>query len=207
MEKELSEELGLTKNESKVYEVLVKHEKLSSTEVSSKSGVPYGRIYHVLDSLVKKGLATIIPDKTKKFSSTNPVSLIKLIEEKEKLLMRAKEKAKEMELTYESREKNPVIVGFGRKAFYEIAREMMKAKKYSYAVKFTGEFNPEWAEEFKKGSALDMKTLIRENDETKGNISDWIKYYKKIGKKNPLRVMENKMFLETYKNAEEVKEK
>ena len=47
------------------------------------------------------------------------------------------------------------------------------------------------AEEFKKGSALDMKTLIRENDETKGNISDWIKYYKKIGKKNPLRVMEN----------------
>ncbi len=40
----LFEELGLTKNEGKVYETLVKFGKMSSSEVSSKSEVPYGEV-------------------------------------------------------------------------------------------------------------------------------------------------------------------
>ena len=73
------EELGLTKNESKVYQTLVEFGKMSSTQVSSKSGAPYGRIYDVLGSLIKKGLVRVIPDKTKKFIASSPQELIKTI--------------------------------------------------------------------------------------------------------------------------------
>ena len=55
------QELGLTINESKVYEILIKHGKLGSGETSSFSGVPYGKIYSVLDSLITKGLVKVIP--------------------------------------------------------------------------------------------------------------------------------------------------
>lgn len=180
MEKELYEEMGLTQNESKVYETLVKHGKLSSTELSSKSGVPYGRIYSVLDSLISKGLVIIIPDKTKRFASTNPLSLIKYIEQKEEKLKKAKEKAKQMKESYDVKEKNPVVVGFGKKAFYEIVREMDKSKKSEYSVKYTSEFNLEWADH-KEIKKLDLKGLVRVDEETKDNIKEWKNYYKKKG--------------------------
>jgi len=191
MEEELLESLGLTQNESKIYETLVGQGKLSSTEISSKSGVPYGRIYQVLNSLIKKGLVTIIPDKTKKFVSTNPVSLIKYIERKEEFLKKAKEKAKQMKESYDVKEKNPVVVGFGKKAFYEINREMKNPKNYSYAIKYTSEFNPEWANNYKKETKIDIKILTRADKETKENILDWSNYFKKINKKNPMKKMEN----------------
>ena len=64
-------ELGLTNNEGKVYESLVKFGKLSAGEVTKHSGTSYSKIYNILDSLINKGLVTVIPEKTKKFFPSN----------------------------------------------------------------------------------------------------------------------------------------
>ena len=93
---EIYSELGLTKYESLAYSILIEFGKLSAAEISAKSGVPYGKIYPVLASLVNKSLAKIIPEKTKKFSPTDPEALNKLIEEKERRLKKAKEEGKDI---------------------------------------------------------------------------------------------------------------
>ena len=67
MDKNVFYELGLSQNEGKVYLTLVEFGKLSANDLSGKSGVPYGRIYDVLESLKNKGLVVVVPEKTKKF--------------------------------------------------------------------------------------------------------------------------------------------
>ncbi len=182
IEPETLEELGLSKNEGKVYETLVKHGKLSAGEVSKKSEVPYGRIYDVLNSLHNKGLIEIIPEKTKKFTPSDPESLKKLVEQKEKKLEKAKEKIKEMKKFYEVKEKNPVAMVFGKKGFYKIVKESKNIEKYGYAIKWTSEYRPDWARKrennIKKGK--DLKSLTRYDEETKNNIKKWIKIDKNI---------------------------
>lgn len=184
VEFDLFEELGLSKNEGKVYDALVRHGKLSASEASSKSEVPYGRIYDVLSALVHKGLAEIIPEKTKKFAPSSPDSLLKLINNKEKKLEEAKEKVKEMKQFYEVKEKSPVIVGHGEKAFWKISDEMGTAKKYVYNIKWTSEFRPNSAASAKKSlkNKIDTKVLTRYDEETKKNVKKFLKYYKNIRK-------------------------
>ena len=47
-DREIFSELGLSLNEGKAYSELIKHGKLSASEISSKSEVPYGKIYVIL---------------------------------------------------------------------------------------------------------------------------------------------------------------
>lgn len=182
--KELFEELGLSGNGGKVYEDLVKFGKLSASEVSAKSGVPYGKIYVVLESLIHKGLVEVVPEKTKKFVPSSPENLIKLVEEKQKVLEKAKEKARSMKQFYEVKEKNPVIMAQGRKGFYKVVEEMEKAGKYAYSIKWTSEFKPEWVKEHKANlrKGVDLRMLSRYDKETKRDVDDWLKINKNVRK-------------------------
>lgn len=174
---DLFDELGLTKNEGRAYETLVKFGKSSAGEVSARSKVSYSRIYDVLDSLLHKGLIEIVPEKTKKFIPSKPDSLLKLVEEKQKLLEKAKDKVKELKQFYNVKVKNPVIMGQGRKAFYKIAEELKKAEKYAYDVKWSAEVNPKWEQDTKKvlKKGCDIKTLVRYDKETEKDVKHWMK--------------------------------
>lgn len=178
------EEFGLTKNEAKAYQVLIQFGKLSAGETSSKSGVPYGRIYDVLESLTRKGLVAVIPEKTKKFMPGNPDAFLKILEEKEKSIANAKEKVKEMKQFYDVKEKNPVIMGLGKNAFYKIGHEMKEVKKYAYSIRWSSEYKPEWVEETKKElkKKIDVKFLVHYDDKTKKDVNDWLKIHKNIRK-------------------------
>jgi sugar-specific transcriptional regulator TrmB len=176
------QELGLSINESKVYETLIKFGKLGAIEVSTHSSVPYGKIYIILNKLINKGLVNVVPEKTKKFIPSNPESLIKLIEEKQKNLEKSKEKAIELKKFYEVKEKNPVEVGYGKAAFYKMEKEMPSAKKIFYNIKYTGEYRPEWERGHKEKIKKEIipKELFRNDEATKENIKKWLKIHKKI---------------------------
>jgi len=177
-------ELGLTKNEGKVYETLVESGKLSAGETSKHSGVSYSKIYDVLNSLTNKGLVDVIPEKTKKFVPSDPKVLIEYIEKREKVLEKAKEKARTMRRLYEEKEKNPVIIDLGKRGFYKIVKEMKETEKYSYNIKWTSETRPDWMGNserlLKKGK--DIRVLARYDKETEKNIEDWLKINKNIRK-------------------------
>src|SRR6266849_6795963 len=66
------QELGLNAYEARSYLVLVGHPRFKALELAARAHVPRQKIYEVLDSLVEKGFARVIQEKTKLFSAVPP---------------------------------------------------------------------------------------------------------------------------------------
>src|ERR1041384_4090207 len=64
--------MGLNAYEARSYLVLVGHSKFKALELAARAHVPRQKIYEVLDSLVEKGFAQVVQEKTKLFSAVEP---------------------------------------------------------------------------------------------------------------------------------------
>src|SRR5512142_1714827 len=64
--------LGLNAYEARSYLVLVGHPRFKALELAARAHVPRQKIYEVLDSLVEKGFAHVVQEKTKLFSAVEP---------------------------------------------------------------------------------------------------------------------------------------
>ncbi len=95
MYEETLKEAGLSSNEAKVYETLLKVGEVSVQSISNRSGVHRRNVYDSLSKLIEKGLASEIFIKgEKRFKAVNPRRLLELIKEKEEKI---NEKIPEME--------------------------------------------------------------------------------------------------------------
>src|SRR6202521_2775521 len=66
------QQLGLNAYESRSYLVLLGHPKFKAHALAARAHVPRQKIYEVLDSLVEKGFAQVVQEKTKLFSAVEP---------------------------------------------------------------------------------------------------------------------------------------
>jgi sugar-specific transcriptional regulator TrmB len=66
------QQLGLNAWEARSYLVLLGHPRFKALELAPRSRVPRQKIYEVLDSLVEKGFARVVQDRTKLFSAIEP---------------------------------------------------------------------------------------------------------------------------------------
>src|SRR5215468_6677968 len=66
------QQLGLNAYESRSYLVLLGHPKFKALELAARAHVPRQKIYEVLDSLVEKGFAQVVQERTKLFSAVEP---------------------------------------------------------------------------------------------------------------------------------------
>lgn len=64
--------LGLNAYEARAYLVLLGHSRFKALELAPRAHVPRQKIYEVLDSLVEKGFALVVQDRTKLFSAVEP---------------------------------------------------------------------------------------------------------------------------------------
>jgi len=64
--------VGLNAYEARSYLVLMGHPRFKALELAARAHVPRQKIYEVLDSLVEKGFAQVIQEKTKLFSAVDP---------------------------------------------------------------------------------------------------------------------------------------
>lgn len=64
--------MGLNAYEARSYLVLVGHPRFKALELAARAHVPRQKIYEVLDSLMEKGFAQVIQEKTKLFSAVSP---------------------------------------------------------------------------------------------------------------------------------------
>jgi sugar-specific transcriptional regulator TrmB len=64
--------IGLNAYEARSYLVLVGHPRFKALELAARAHVPRQKIYEVLDSLLEKGFAQVIQEKTKLFSAVPP---------------------------------------------------------------------------------------------------------------------------------------
>ena len=70
------QQLGLNAYESRSYLVLLGHSRFKALELAARAHVPRQKIYEVLDSLVEKGFAQVVQEKTKLFSAVEPTLAI-----------------------------------------------------------------------------------------------------------------------------------
>src|SRR5579864_1629810 len=66
------QQLGLNAYEARSYLVLLGHSRFKALELAPRSHVPRQKIYEVLDSLVDKGFARVVQDRTKLYSAVEP---------------------------------------------------------------------------------------------------------------------------------------
>ncbi|MBS3137081.1 hypothetical protein J4232_01485 [Candidatus Woesearchaeota archaeon] len=91
MDTEILEQIGLSKNEIKIYFTLLELEQSTATPIVKKSGIPNSKIYPTLDKLIKRGLVSyVIKNNVKSFQASDPKNLIDILSTKEKLIAQQK---------------------------------------------------------------------------------------------------------------------
>src|ERR1700732_1093374 len=70
------QQLGLNAYEARSYLFLIGHPRFKALELAARAHVPRQKIYEVLDSLVEKGFAQVIQEKTKMFLAVPPEEAI-----------------------------------------------------------------------------------------------------------------------------------
>ena len=177
--------LGLNKYEARAYEALVRLGKAGASDIARDSGVPYGRIYDVLNSLVSKSLVIIIPEKAKKFAPASPDALEKLLFAHLRNIEKVQAEIKNLKSIYVPAAEEPIEIVKGRRNFYKLIHKMPESRKYKYAYKFTSEVLPAWISSTKKQlrNGVDVRTFVKYSEETKPNIEKWQKLVPKLKQK------------------------
>jgi len=81
------QELGLAKNEARIFETLTKEGELSPSEIASLSGVNRRNVYDSLNRLIEKGLAfEVLEGKENHYEAVHPDKLMEMVKTKEELL-------------------------------------------------------------------------------------------------------------------------
>src|SRR3984893_4621380 len=70
------QQLGLNAYEARSYLVLLGHPQFKALELAARAHVPRQKVYEILDSLVEKGFAQVVQEKTKLFSAVAPALAI-----------------------------------------------------------------------------------------------------------------------------------
>ncbi|MBI4980986.1 hypothetical protein HZC30_05525 [Candidatus Woesearchaeota archaeon] len=121
MNEKLLEEIGLTKGEIRVYLTLLKLGETTTGKIIEEAQISSGKIYEILEKLIKKGLASyIIKEKTKYFSAASPNRILDYLHEKEKNF-----KEKEQEIIKEL----PALLSFEKAGKKEYETNLFKGFK------------------------------------------------------------------------------
>ncbi|MFC1691612.1 TrmB family transcriptional regulator [Nanoarchaeota archaeon] len=133
MYEELLRDIGLSPNESRVYEALLHTGEASVQAISLKSGVHRRNVYDSLNKLAEKGLASEVFVKGEKnFKAINPRRLLELIKEKEERINKA---LPEMQGKYEAiEEKEEAYLYRGIEGFKNYLQDILNEKETVYFI-------------------------------------------------------------------------
>jgi len=92
MNTQILEQIGLSRNEVKVFFALLELDQSTATPIVKRSGIPNSKIYPTLEKLIKKGLVSfVIKNNVRYFQASDPRNLIDFLGNKEKLIIGQKE--------------------------------------------------------------------------------------------------------------------
>ena len=88
--------LGFNNYEAKGYLALMERKSLTATQISVVSGIPRTKVYDVTESLMKKGLCSLVPGKINKYRASEiDAAVDRLLEENQKVFIERKEQIRE----------------------------------------------------------------------------------------------------------------
>lgn len=166
-EKELLQKIGLTDSESKVYLALLKLGKFSQKgEILKHAKIAPSKIYHILDKLIDKGLAsTIIKNNVKHFAPASPSRIKDYLATKHDEILEEQKTAEELlpklEGLYESvKEKTTAEIFMGWKGMETAYTTVLTGLKKGETVFVLGASEgtyPEKTKRFYKKYSVKMK--------------------------------------------------
>jgi HTH-type transcriptional regulator, sugar sensing transcriptional regulator len=133
MEVDILENLGLSHSEAKIYLALLKNGSSKSGSIIKSANLQSSTVYHVLNALVEKGLATyIFKSKIKYYQAEKPETFLKILEEKKQKLESILPSLKEKESIGKSNQSAKVYEGFNgiKTAFSNVRDELKKDEEY-----------------------------------------------------------------------------
>lgn len=133
MEQKILEEIGLSKNEIKIYLALLKLGTNTSWKLIAETGIQVSAIYYALDNLIKKGIVSYIMIANKKhFQAAPPEQLVQLMENRKKELEKVLPELKALQASAEERIETNVYEGYkGFRGIYDrLLRVLKKGDAY-----------------------------------------------------------------------------
>jgi len=133
----LLRQLNLTQYEIKAYLALLKVDKVTAYQLGSLSRIPSGRIYDVVESLVSKGIVSILPGTPKLIKATNPkVGLKALLDKKDREWKKESGQLKHLIGKLEKKEeKEDVSLSKGENLYYQNCIELYgRARKELFFI-------------------------------------------------------------------------
>ena len=138
-------EMGLTQYEAKVYNTLATEGVSTAKDISNICGIPYGKIYEIINSLTTKGFVITFPTKPMRYRALHPKKVISLVKEdnERKIKIAGKKILSELNNVFEKNKKFVEQKGLfwvinGRSAINKKVEELFgKVKKHIYV--FTSE--------------------------------------------------------------------
>ena len=136
MDEKIFEEIGLSKNEIKVYLALLKIGKTTSLKLINETGIQVSALYYCLDNLIKKGLVSYVMIANKKhFQAASPEQLIQLLDNRKKQLETMLPELKTIQKENEERIQTNVYEGYkGFKGIYDRLLRVMKKGETYYVI-------------------------------------------------------------------------
>ncbi len=191
MEIELKlEDIGLTKNEIKVYLALLKLKTTTTGSIIKETGIHTSKVYDALERLSKKGLVSYILISNTKHFKTAPVErLLDFIEHKKRLINQQEEsikkilpELKEFQEIVDEETGAEIFSGWkGMETVYKMLRDTLKKGDINYVIGASKGENSEQVKIFfnkhlvglaKKG----IKQKIIYNEEARRNIEEQYKH-------------------------------
>lgn len=158
---ELLEQLGLSKNEARIYQTLLKEGESAVGKIAIKSKVHRRNVYDSLNRLVEKGLVfEILQRKENHYQAVDPHKLMELVEEKQNMLARV---MPQLDALYkESPHTESISIYRGPEGWKNYMRDILRIEKPAYFIGAKGgwldtrvkHFFPQFIKEARKKKLL-----------------------------------------------------
>lgn len=180
MVNEILQNLGLSKNESKVYFALVKLKTASANELSRDANVPRVNTYDILQSLKAKGLVgTIIKANKMLFMPADPKVLSELLEKKKKELSETENSINGLKALFEAEQTPQDIKVFkGKIGIKTILKDVLTSKTEILNFGSSGMFPSFYSEYFDIWESQRAKQKIKMRIVTSKSMKDKVQIKK-----------------------------
>jgi len=144
---EILEQLGLAKNEAKIYQTLLRERELAVGDIANKSGVHRRNVYDSLNRLVEKGLVfQILQKREQHYQAVDPKKLFEILQEKQEALAHI---MPELERLYQGTpHEDDVYIYRGIEGWKNYMRDILRVGKDVYTIGGKGAWTDERLEGF-----------------------------------------------------------
>jgi sugar-specific transcriptional regulator TrmB len=124
-------EYGLSDNEINVYVTSIKLRESSAQNIAKNAELPRTTVYHILDSLIEKGLmGFVLKGSIKYFQAVKPSKIIDILDQKKKMIASV---VPELDKLFGSMKEKPNVSVFeGLKGIKSVLKDVLEEKKIIY---------------------------------------------------------------------------